>query len=112
MHIKMKIQTCDIPNNIALVDTATFFGPSLIINYSAYAEFPADTFQTYYDELEHNQIESVPECKLTITDFYPKELAGGIKDTLTIKGFQLEQIEVQEISILKMLMMVDSQKFF
>lgn len=88
MHIKMKIQTCDIPNNIALVDTATFFGPSLIINYSAYAEFPADTFQTYYDELEHNQIESVPECKLTIIDFYPKELAGGIKDTLTIKGFQ------------------------
>lgn len=88
MHIKMKIQSCDIPNNIALVDTATFFGPSLIINYSAYAEFPADTFQTYYDELEHNQVASVPACKLTITDFYPKEVAGGIKDTLTIKGFQ------------------------
>lgn len=88
MHIKMKIQTCDIPNNIALVDTATFFGPSLIINYSAYAEFPADTFQTYYDELEHNQIKSVSACKVTITDFYPKEVAGGIKDTLTIKGFQ------------------------
>lgn len=88
MHIKMKIQTCDISNNIALVDTATFFGPSLIINYSAYAEFPADTFQTYYDELEHNQVASIPACKLTISDFYPKEVAGGIKDTLTIKGFQ------------------------
>ncbi len=88
MHIKMKIQTCDIPNNIALVDTATFFGPSLILNYSAYADFPADTFQTYYDDLEHIQIESVPACEITITDFYPKEVAGGIKDTLTIKGFQ------------------------
>jgi hypothetical protein len=88
MHVKMKIQTCDIPNNIALVDTATFFGPSLIINYSAYADFPADTFQTSYEELAHNQIEIVPACKITITDFYPKEVAGGINDTLTIRGFQ------------------------
>jgi hypothetical protein len=88
MHIKMKIQTCNIPNNIALVDTATFFGPSLIINYSAYANFPNDTFQTYYDLLEHNQIESVPACKATLKEFWPKQLGGGVKDTLTIHGFQ------------------------
>lgn len=88
MHIKMKIQACDISNGLALVDTATFFSPSLILDYSAYAEYPADTFQTNYDELEHNQILDIPACKATITDFYPKEVAGGIKDTLTIKGFQ------------------------
>jgi hypothetical protein len=82
MHIKMKIQTCNIPNDIALVDTVTFFDPSLIINYSAYAEFPADTFQTYYQELEHNKVDSVPAC----ISFWPKKTAGGIGDTVTIKG--------------------------
>lgn len=82
MHVKMKIQTCNIPNDIALVDTVTFFDPSLIINYSAYAEFPADTFQTYYQELQHNKVDSVPAC----ISFWPKKMAGGIGDTLTIKG--------------------------
>lgn len=88
MHIKMKIQTCNIPNNVALVDTSTFFGPSLIINYSAYANFPSDSFQTYYDLLDHSQVESVPACKATLKEFWPKQLAGGIRDTLTIHGFQ------------------------
>jgi hypothetical protein len=88
MHIKMKIQTCDIPNDIALVDTATLFIPSLILDYSAYAEYPADTFQTYYQELDHNQVKSVNSCEAKISDFWPKEVGGGIKDTLTIQGFQ------------------------
>jgi hypothetical protein len=88
MHIKMKLQNCNIPNNITLQDTATFFGPSLIINYCAYAESPADSFQTYYTELEHTQTEPVPDCVPTITSFAPHSVAGGIKDTLTIRGFQ------------------------
>ncbi len=88
MHVKMRIQNCNIPSNITLQDTATFFGPSLIINYCAYAETPADSFQTYYTELEHTQTEPVPDCVPTITSFAPHSVAGGIKDTLTIKGFQ------------------------
>ena len=90
MHVKMKIQNCNIPNNITLQDTATFFGPSLVINYCAYAESPADSFQTYYTELEHIQTEPVPDCVPTITSFAPHSVAGGIKDTLTIRGFQFE----------------------
>lgn len=82
MHIKMKIQTCNLPNVVALIDTATFFGPSLIINYCAYADFPADTFQTYYQQLEHSQIDSVPNC----IKFWPKSLSGGTNDTLTVVG--------------------------
>ena len=84
----MKILDCSIPSGIELVDTATFFGPSLVINYCAYADFPADSFQTYYTELEHFQFEQVPSCVTTITSFEPHSLAGGIKDTLTIRGYQ------------------------
>tara|TARA_R110002050_G_C8952967_1_gene513553 strand:- start:2628 stop:5105 length:2478 start_codon:yes stop_codon:yes gene_type:complete len=88
MHIKMKILDCSIPSGIELVDTATFFSPSMILDYSAYAEFPNDTFSTYYSELEHFQFEQVPSCVTTITSFEPHSLAGGIKDTLTIRGYQ------------------------
>lgn len=88
MHIKMKIQDCSVPSDIQLVDTVTFFTPSLILDYSAYADFPNDTFQTYYTDLEHNQLASVPHCKATITDFYPKSVAGGIGNILSIYGYQ------------------------
>ncbi len=88
MHVKMGFLDCNIPSDIALVDTSTFFSASLIQAYSAYSDFPADTFSTEYDFVEHIQVESVPACKATISDFYPKEIAGGIGDILTIEGFQ------------------------
>ncbi len=56
--------------------------------YAAYADFPADTFSTDYVYIDHNQTENVPSCSATITDFYPKEVAGGIGEILTIQGFQ------------------------
>jgi hypothetical protein len=89
MHIKMKIQDCSIPSGIELVDTASLFFPSVVLAYSAYAESPTDTFQTNYDLLEHFQFEQVPTCITAITSFEPHSLAGGIKDTLTIRGTQL-----------------------
>ncbi|HIP35310.1 MAG TPA: T9SS type A sorting domain-containing protein [Crocinitomix sp.] len=88
MHIKMEILDCNINSSIILQDTATFFGPSMMIDYSAYADFPADTFSTYYEFIEHNQIESVPNCVATITEFSPLEVAGGIGEVLNIRGFQ------------------------
>ena len=88
MHFKMRILNCAIPSNIALIDTATAFDPSLVLAFSDYADFPADTFSTAYDQLEHAQTESVPSCVPTITSFTPTTVAGGIGDILEIRGFQ------------------------
>jgi hypothetical protein len=88
MHIKMEILDCNINSDIILQDTATFFGPSMMIDYSAYADFPADTFSTYYEFIEHDKIQSVPGCVATITEFSPNIVAGGIEQILDIKGFQ------------------------
>ncbi len=88
MHVKMEILDCTIPSDIILQDTATFFGPSLMVNYSAFSDFPADTFSTYYEFIEHSQVEAVPACVPTITDFSPTIVAGGIEQILNIRGFQ------------------------
>jgi hypothetical protein len=88
MHLKMRIQNCNILSNIELLDTATFFDPSLILGISAYSDFPADTFSTFYNELQHQQTTSVPACVPTITSFTPTTVAGGIKEVLQIRGFQ------------------------
>ncbi len=88
MHLKMRIQDCAVPSNIQLLDTATFFDPSLILGLSAYSAFPADTFSTFYTELQHLQTTPVPACVPTITSFTPSTVAGGILDELEIRGFQ------------------------
>lgn len=92
MHLKIKIKDCSLPGEVALEDTITFFGTGLISEYSAYADFPNDTFQTYYANVEHNQIAQKPDCKATITNFSPKKVAGGIGDTLFIRGYQFGNI--------------------
>lgn len=90
MHIKMEIQTCNVANaTIAIEDTVTpVFGGTLMSNYSAFAEFPNDTFQTYYDVADANDVKAIPTCNATILDFYPKTVNGGVRDTLTIEGYQ------------------------
>lgn len=88
MHMKMRIQNCSVPSNIELLDTATFFDASLILGISAYSDFPADTFSTYYTEIDHLQTTPVPACVPTITSFTPTIVAGGIRDVLQIRGYQ------------------------
>jgi hypothetical protein len=88
MRLKIKIKDCNQVGAIELKDTATFFSPSFILDFSAYSDFPSDTLNTYYSSLEHNQFQLVPACNANITDFHPKKVAGGIGDTLTIEGYQ------------------------
>lgn len=90
MHIKMEIQNCNVSGaTIAIEDTVTpFIGGTLMSNYSAFAEFPNDTFQTYYDIADANDVKAIPSCKATITDFSPKTVNGGVRDIVTLEGFQ------------------------
>jgi len=88
LHVKIEIIDCNPTTQIALVDTADFFGPSEVLTYSAYTNGPSLSIRTYYDHIEHVQSSTVPECVTTITGFYPKEIAGGVGDILSIKGFQ------------------------
>jgi len=92
MRLKMRIQDCSILSDIELLDAIGDISPSLILETSAYSDFPADTFSTFYAELQHQQTEPVPACVPTITSFTPTTVAGGIGQVLEIHGFQFGSV--------------------
>lgn len=86
-HVKMKIQNCIPPSNIKVEDTALWFG-DLMLSFSAYADFPNDTFQTYYDGIVANENKVMPPCTLTINSITPPVVNGGVGDTVTVSGIK------------------------
>jgi hypothetical protein len=88
MHIKMRILNCNSGGTVSLKDSANLFFPSSVLSSSAFADSPHDVLNTYYELVEHNQTETIPDCKPNINSFSPMSVAGGIKDKLTIRGNQ------------------------
>lgn len=85
-HIKMKILDCSVASNIFIEDTSiSGFGP-IMLAFSAYADFPNDTFQTYYDNIVANENKPLPDCNTTINSIYPLTVNGGVGDTVTVSG--------------------------
>jgi hypothetical protein len=87
MHVKIKLQNCNTGGTISIEDTTTAFG-GLMLLYSAYAEFPNDTFQTYYDAIVANDVVTIPNCGARINSFDPPIITGGTNSMLTIRGQQ------------------------
>lgn len=85
-HIKMTILDC-IGSNITLADTAFFFGPSVMLYYSAYSNIPEEEDTLFfYSSLQAGQVEFIAGCGPEITSFTPTTVAGGIGQVLEIHG--------------------------